>query len=77
MNALKNSYAIGAFNFSSLEMLKMIISASEECDAPVIAQFLKGALKYIEKDYLKAIIKEAKKDQNKQSHVSFGPWQKF
>jgi len=64
LNALKNSYAIGAFNFSSLEMLKMIISASEECDAPVIAAVSEGALKYIEKDYLKAIIKVAKKRQN-------------
>lgn len=63
-DALKNGYAIGAFNFSSLEMLKMIISASEECDAPVIAAVSEGALKYIEKGYLKAIIKEAKKRPN-------------
>lgn len=64
LDALKNGYAIGAFNFSSLEMLKAIISAGEECNAPVIASVSEGALKYIEKDYLKAIISVAKAKPN-------------
>ena len=35
--ALKEKYALGAFNFVNLEMLKAIINASLETDFPVIA----------------------------------------
>lgn len=63
--ALQNGYAIGAFNFSSLEVLKAIIQACDECDAPVIASVSEGALKYLGKDYLQAIIKVAKSSNNR------------
>ena len=65
LDALKQGYAIGAFNFSSLELLKAIISASEESGAPVIAAVSEGALKYIGKEYLKAMIEVVTAKTNK------------
>lgn len=55
-DALKNNYAVGAFNFGNLEVLKAIISAAEEANSPVIAQISESALNFIGKDYLKQII---------------------
>lgn len=51
-DALKNNYAIGAFNFASMEVLKSIIKASTEKNAPVLACVSEGAFKYIEPDFL-------------------------
>lgn len=58
--ALSNRYALGAFNFVNLEILKAILNASKQLDAPVIASVSEGALKYIEKEHLKDIIKTVK-----------------
>lgn len=69
MSALKNGYALGAFNFSSLEMLKSIIQASKQTGADVIAAVSEGALKYIGSDFLKAIIQVVKSD--KENRVMF------
>lgn len=55
-DALKNKYAIGAFNFANLEVLKSIVKAAEETNSPVIAQVSESALNFIGKDYLKQII---------------------
>lgn len=54
--ALIQGFALGAFNFVNLEILKAIIAASEEKDAYVIASVSEGALKYIEPMYLKGMI---------------------
>ncbi len=61
-DALNKGYAVGAFNFGSLETLKAIISAAENCNAPVIAEVSEGAIAFIGKDYLQAIIAAAKKE---------------
>ena len=64
--ALIQGFALGAFNFVNLEILKAIIAASEEKDAFVIAAVSEGALKYIEPSYLKAMIRASKlKPHNK------------
>ena len=55
-DALKNNYAVGAFNFANLEVLKAIVAAAEEKNTPVIAQVSESALNFIGKDYLKQII---------------------
>lgn len=61
--ALKNKFALGAFNFANMEMLKAILNASKETDAFVIASVSEGALKYIQPDFLKNMIKTVK-DRN-------------
>lgn len=59
--ALKNKYAVGAFNFCNLEVLKAIVEASSVTGKPVIAQISKGAIQYAGADYLKGMIATAKK----------------
>lgn len=46
-NAKKNNYAIGAFNFTTLEQLKAIIKASEETNMPVILATSESAIKFM------------------------------
>ena len=41
-----NSYAIGSFNVSNMEMVMGTIKAAEELQAPVIIQIAEGRLKY-------------------------------
>lgn len=62
--ALENHYALGAFNFVNLEILKAILQASEETSCPVIASISEGALKYIEPLHLKHML-QAVKEENK------------
>ncbi len=45
-DALKNKYAIGAFNFVNMEVLKSILKSAEEEQSPVIIQCSTGAIKY-------------------------------
>lgn len=59
--ALNNKYAVGAFNFGSVEILKSIIAAAEETNSPVIAQVSEGAINFIGEEYLKQIIVAARK----------------
>jgi fructose-bisphosphate aldolase class II len=60
-DALEKGYAVGAFNFGTLEILKSIIKASEESSSPVICQVSEGAINFIGEEYLKGIIESAKK----------------
>lgn len=60
--ALENNYAVGAFNFGTLEVLKSIIASAEYNSAPVIAQISEGALKFMGPEYLKQIIVAARKE---------------
>lgn len=60
-DALKNNYAVGAFNFSTLEVLKAIIAAAESQNSPVIAQVSESAITFMGEEYLKEIIKSARK----------------
>lgn len=59
--ALNKGYAIGAFNFASLEVLKAIISAAQAQKSPVIAQISESAMNFIGDDYLKGIIETTRK----------------
>lgn len=60
--ALKKGYAVNAFNFANLEVLKAILKANEEAKAPVIAQMSESAIKFIGPEYLKGIIAAARKE---------------
>ncbi len=60
-DALKNNYAVGAFNFSTVEVLKAIIAAAESQNSPIIAQVSESAISFMGEEYLKDIIKSARK----------------
>jgi len=60
-DALKNNYAVGAFNFANLEVLKAIIISAENQNSPVICQVSEGAMSFIGENYLKDFIKTARK----------------
>lgn len=55
-DAIKNHYALGAFNFVNLEILKSILESAEELNSPVIVQCSTSAIKYIGNDYLKGFV---------------------
>ncbi|KEZ18462.1 class II fructose-bisphosphate aldolase [Mycoplasma capricolum subsp. capricolum] len=50
LKARQNHYAIGAFNFDNLEMLKAIVEAAEESNSPIIAMITESAAKYMGKE---------------------------
>ena len=58
-NALSKRIAIGAFNFTNMEVVQAITSAANELKTPVILQASSSAIKYMGFDYLKAIISAA------------------
>ena len=62
VEARKNSYAIGAFNTSDLEITQAILQAAFSLKAPVIVATSESAIKYAGLENLVSIIKnEAKK----------------
>ena len=60
--ALNGNYAIGAFNFVNMEVLKAILKSAEESKSPVIVQCSTGAIKYAGVDTLVAMTKSIVKD---------------
>ncbi len=54
-HANKHSYALGAFNFSNLEMLQAIIEAAVLEKSPVIIATTESAIEYAGLSYLKAM----------------------
>lgn len=71
-DALKNGYALGAFNFVNLEVLKAIVEASKETDTPCLCSVSEGALKYIGEEETVAMFKAAKKDAKVFLHLDHG-----
>ena len=61
-HAIKNHYAIGAFNFVNMEVAKSILKAAKDNNSPVIVQCSTGAIKYAGVDTLVAIVKSIAKD---------------
>lgn len=55
IKARKDGYAIPAFNFDDLEMLKGIIEAAEEEKSPVILMVTESAAKYMGVEYVFAL----------------------
>lgn len=60
-DAIKNGYAIGAFNFVNLETLTAILDAAQELNTPVIVAVSESAFNYMGFEFLKGIIQSAKK----------------
>jgi len=61
-NAIKNKFAVGAFNFVNMEVLKSILASAEENKSPVIVQCSTGAIKYAGINVLVGMVKNMVKD---------------
>lgn len=59
-HAIKNKYAIGAFNFVNLETLSAILKAANDENSPVIVQCSTSAIKYAGIENLEGLFKTAK-----------------
>ena len=57
--AVKEAYAVPAYNFNNLEQLQAIIQACVETKSPVIIQVSSGARKYANANLLKNMAKGA------------------
>lgn len=57
--ARKGGYGVGAFNMNNMEQLQGIMRAASELKSPVIIQASRGALKYTNFVYLKALVQAA------------------
>lgn len=64
-DALKNGYAVPAFNFFNMETLKAILQASEETKSPVILSVSESALRYMGMGTLMGMIRG--------QHFTMGP----
>ena len=62
LDAQKGGYAVGAFNVENMEMVKAVIAAADELNAPVILQTTPSTVKYGSLETYAAIVAaEAKK----------------
>ena len=57
--ALKNDYAVGAFNVNNMEIIQGIVEAAQEENAPLILQVSAGARKYAKPAYLTKLVEAA------------------
>lgn len=62
--ALRNGYAVPAFNFYNMETLSAILTAAEITKSPVILAVSESALKYMSEDILMGMIRGAKYKKN-------------
>lgn len=53
---IKQGYAMGAFNFVNLDMLKAILKGAENQNSPVILQTSTSAIDFFGEDYLRAVL---------------------
>ena len=51
-DALVGGYAVGAFNFSSIEVMRAIVDAAEESNSPVIIAMSQSGVKFTEPEYI-------------------------
>ncbi|MBU0732317.1 ketose-bisphosphate aldolase [Patescibacteria group bacterium] len=58
-DAVKNKYAVGAFNVNNMEQIQAIMAAAKETMSPVIIQASRGALEYSNLIYLKKLMEAA------------------
>ena len=57
--AHEGGYAVGAFNINNMEIVKAVVGAAQEQNAPVILQTSEGAIKYAGGKYLAAMVRVA------------------
>lgn len=64
LNALKNGYAIGAYNFSSVEDMRAIINGCENSDSPLILALSEKGLRFASAEYLVDVVKAATRESS-------------
>ena len=64
IRALRDGYAVPAFNFYNMETLNAILAAAEITQSPVILAVSESALEYMGKDMLMGMIRGAKYKKN-------------
>ncbi|MDD2217556.1 MAG: class II fructose-bisphosphate aldolase, partial [Eubacteriales bacterium] len=57
--ALKEDYAVGAFNVNNMEIIQGIVDAAKVENAPLILQVSAGARKYARPAYLLKLVEAA------------------
>src|SRR3989338_11024990 len=73
--AMKEGFALGAFNVNNMELVQAITEAAKELNAPLILQISKGARKYAGKTYIMKLVEAAEKETNLPIavHLDHGP----
>jgi len=73
--AMKEGFALGAFNVNNMELIQGITEAAKELNAPLILQVSKGARKYAGKNYIIKMIEAAEKETGLPIaiHLDHGP----
>ncbi len=73
--AMKEGFALGAFNINNMEITQGIIEAAKELNAPLILQVSKGARAYAGRTYIMKIAEAAEKDSGLPIaiHLDHGP----
>lgn len=61
-NALLGNYAIGAFNFSNMTMLRAVVDAANEEKSPVILAVSESAFKIVSPKFLRRLIQAVMED---------------
>lgn len=71
-DALSRGYAIGAFNFSNLDVLNAIINVSEKLNCPILACVSEGAFKFMG-EFLEGIVRSVRqRHKNVYFHLDHG-----
>ena len=60
--ALKEGFALGAFNFNNMESLQAIAEGCKECRSPAIISVSEGALEYMDEKVVKALANAVRED---------------
>lgn len=60
--ALKEGFALGAFNFNNMESLQAIAEGCKECRSPAIISVSEGALEYMGEKVVKALANAVRED---------------
>lgn len=61
-DAVKQKIAIGAFNFTNMEIMQAIVAGANELKVPVILQASSSAIRYIGFEYIKAMVSVASEE---------------
>lgn len=61
-DAMKNGYALGAYNFVNMETLKGICEGCKKTNSPAIVSVSEGALKYMNESFVKNLYDSAKNE---------------
>ena len=73
--AMKEHYAIGAFNVNNMEIIQAIVDAAKEENSPVILQASSSAIKYARVNYLMKMLEAATEETDVPiaMHLDHGP----